>query len=53
MENANIHEVNLKMGFAVAMHSGLREQYVKSLGVSALTTNPSRTGLNPLNLNPV
>ena len=48
-------------GFVVPMHSGLCEQYVKSgyaLGIwlpvshapSCIgTTNPSRTGLNPLN----
>ena len=48
-------------GFVVPMHSGLCEQYVKSLGYalgiwlpvspapsSIWTTNPSRTGLNPL-----
>ena len=50
-------------GFVVPMHSGLCEQYVKSLGLplgiwlpvshapSCIgTTNPSRTGLNPLNI---
>ena len=66
----NIHGVKLKMsfiiviktdlsGFVVPMHSGLCEQYVKSLGIwlpvshtpSCIgTTNPSRTGLNPLNI---
>ena len=49
-------------GFVVPMHSGLCEQYVKSLGLTSLgfdflfrtrlqctgKTNPSRTGLNPL-----
>ena len=50
-------------GFVVPMHSGLCEQYVKSLGLRPrdLTScfaralvhwdnNPSRTGLNPLNI---
>ena len=49
-------------GFVVPMHSGLCEQYVKSLGYALRiwlpvshapscigTTNPSWTGLNPLN----
>ena len=45
-------------GFVIPMHSGLCEQYVKSLRIwlpvshvpSCIgTTNPSRTGLNPLN----
>ena len=47
-------------GFVVTMHSGLCEQYVKSLGLgiwfpvsyapfSIVTTNPSRTGLDPWN----